>query len=257
MDPTSPRPPWGRPAGWRRCSTPTCSCSRRRSPSTPRRTSGTCTLHQRPRPAAGERRGRGGWGQAGPAGRCTPGRLSDSVVCMATHGRTGLRAVVLGSVADEVVRDLGDPVVLVGPSFSRAAGRASCSGAGTGPTCRQPSGRSRWRGRPRSTCAPRVLAVRKESEEPILTAASGALLPATEALVATLGAGGGAVELTERSSTSTRPEPWPRVRGRRMPSAWSPWRQGGVASRRDALGRVRRRRSSTGAPDPAHPPPRS
>lgn len=39
-----------------------------------------------------------------------PGR----VVCMTTHGRGGLRWAVLGSVAEEVVRQSSDPVVLVG-----------------------------------------------------------------------------------------------------------------------------------------------
>jgi nucleotide-binding universal stress UspA family protein len=41
----------------------------------------------------------------------TPG----SVVCMATHGHGGVRAAVLGSVAEQVVRRADAPVVLVGP----------------------------------------------------------------------------------------------------------------------------------------------
>ncbi len=41
----------------------------------------------------------------------------DALVCMATHGRGGLRATVLGSVAEEVVRTSPTPVVLVGPDL--------------------------------------------------------------------------------------------------------------------------------------------
>lgn len=37
------------------------------------------------------------------------------VVCMATHGRTRLGALVLGSVADAVVRRATEPVLLIGP----------------------------------------------------------------------------------------------------------------------------------------------
>ena len=44
-------------------------------------------------------------------------RAADSVVVMATHGRSGLAATVLGSVADEVLRDLDEPMVLVGPGY--------------------------------------------------------------------------------------------------------------------------------------------
>ena len=38
-----------------------------------------------------------------------------ALVCMATHGRGALRAAVLGSVAQAVVREASDPLVLVGP----------------------------------------------------------------------------------------------------------------------------------------------
>jgi nucleotide-binding universal stress UspA family protein len=41
-------------------------------------------------------------------------RSSDLIV-MTTHGRTGLRRAVMGSVADRVVRDAGRPVLLVRP----------------------------------------------------------------------------------------------------------------------------------------------
>ncbi len=39
----------------------------------------------------------------------------DATLCMATHGRSGLRAAVLGSVAKEVVCRSTQPLVLVGP----------------------------------------------------------------------------------------------------------------------------------------------
>ena len=42
-----------------------------------------------------------------------------TVVCMATHGRGGLGASVLGSVAQAVVHESKQPIVLVGPSVDR------------------------------------------------------------------------------------------------------------------------------------------
>jgi nucleotide-binding universal stress UspA family protein len=38
------------------------------------------------------------------------------VLCMSSHGRGGLRRAVLGSVADEIIREGRTPVVVVGPS---------------------------------------------------------------------------------------------------------------------------------------------
>jgi nucleotide-binding universal stress UspA family protein len=38
------------------------------------------------------------------------------VVVMATHGRTGFRRAVLGSVAGAVLREGSTPVLLVGPN---------------------------------------------------------------------------------------------------------------------------------------------
>jgi nucleotide-binding universal stress UspA family protein len=46
--------------------------------------------------------------------------VDGELVCMATHGRTRLGALVLGSVADAVVRRTSAPVLLIGPR--RAAG---------------------------------------------------------------------------------------------------------------------------------------
>lgn len=43
-----------------------------------------------------------------------------SLVCMATHGRSGLGEAVLGSVAESVVRAAEHPVVLVGPHVDHA-----------------------------------------------------------------------------------------------------------------------------------------
>jgi nucleotide-binding universal stress UspA family protein len=54
---------------------------------------------------------------AGPAVIRMSRRTPDSVVVMATHGRSGLAATVLGSVADEILRDLDEPMVIVGPKF--------------------------------------------------------------------------------------------------------------------------------------------
>ena len=42
-------------------------------------------------------------------------RQAVDVVAMATHGRTGLRRLVLGSVAETVLRELAVPLVLVRP----------------------------------------------------------------------------------------------------------------------------------------------
>jgi nucleotide-binding universal stress UspA family protein len=47
---------------------------------------------------------------------CLEGRENrDALICMATHGRGGLRETVLGSVAEAVIRSIERPVVLVGP----------------------------------------------------------------------------------------------------------------------------------------------
>lgn len=46
------------------------------------------------------------------------GRHPDPVVCMRTSGRSGLRAVVFGSVAQEVLRRARVPVLLVGPAVA-------------------------------------------------------------------------------------------------------------------------------------------
>ncbi len=44
-------------------------------------------------------------------------RSASSVVVMATHGRSGLSATLLGSVTGEVLRDIDEPMVLVGPKY--------------------------------------------------------------------------------------------------------------------------------------------
>jgi nucleotide-binding universal stress UspA family protein len=43
------------------------------------------------------------------------GRLAVDAICMATHGRSGMRRVVLGSQAQEVMHHARQPVVLVPP----------------------------------------------------------------------------------------------------------------------------------------------
>ena len=40
-----------------------------------------------------------------------------SLIAMSTHGRTGLARLVLGSVADQVLRQAGVPVLLIRPKF--------------------------------------------------------------------------------------------------------------------------------------------
>jgi len=40
----------------------------------------------------------------------------DTVIALATHGRGGFKCLVLGSVADRIVRTAGVPVLLCGPS---------------------------------------------------------------------------------------------------------------------------------------------
>lgn len=54
--------------------------------------------------------------EAAEAIRVVVGEAPDSVVCMTTHGRSGLGQALLGSVAEEVLRSLDHPVLLVGPS---------------------------------------------------------------------------------------------------------------------------------------------
>jgi nucleotide-binding universal stress UspA family protein len=44
---------------------------------------------------------------------------TDSLVAMTTHGRSGFRRWVMGSVADEVVRHTGEPVLVIRPPRSR------------------------------------------------------------------------------------------------------------------------------------------
>jgi nucleotide-binding universal stress UspA family protein len=45
----------------------------------------------------------------------------ETVVCMATHGRSGVGHAVLGSVAEAVLRDSGQPLLLVGPATACAS----------------------------------------------------------------------------------------------------------------------------------------
>ncbi|MGQ9573156.1 MAG: universal stress protein [Dehalococcoidia bacterium] len=45
--------------------------------------------------------------------------IPDSLVVMTTHGRSGLRRWVMGSVADEVVRQQGEPVLVIRPRRTR------------------------------------------------------------------------------------------------------------------------------------------
>ncbi|MFO7774026.1 MAG: universal stress protein [Dehalococcoidia bacterium] len=53
-----------------------------------------------------------------PAGPAIVGYASDNaidLICMATHGHSGVRRIVVGSVADHVLRESGLPVLLIKP----------------------------------------------------------------------------------------------------------------------------------------------
>ena len=50
----------------------------------------------------------------------------DSLVCMTTHGRSGLTRALLGSVAEEALRQVDVPFLLVGPSYVPGTGVGSC-----------------------------------------------------------------------------------------------------------------------------------
>lgn len=51
----------------------------------------------------------------------------DRLLCMSTHGRRGFLQALLGSVAEGVVRDVGRPVMLVGPGVEPDAPRPFAS----------------------------------------------------------------------------------------------------------------------------------
>ncbi|HET9224961.1 MAG TPA: universal stress protein [Roseiflexaceae bacterium] len=62
-------------------------------------------------------------------------RQAVDVVAMATHGRTGLRRLVLGSVAEAVLRELTVPLVLVRPfkpGLDSQTAKVDAAGARTG-----------------------------------------------------------------------------------------------------------------------------
>lgn len=45
-----------------------------------------------------------------------------SLVCMTTHGRSGLSRALLGSVAEETIREVDVPILLVGPEYVAGTG---------------------------------------------------------------------------------------------------------------------------------------
>ena len=59
--------------------------------------------------------------------RAAADEVEGSVICMATHGRTGIEELILGSVAEAVVRESEDPVLLVGPHAHYDAARATAA----------------------------------------------------------------------------------------------------------------------------------
>jgi nucleotide-binding universal stress UspA family protein len=50
----------------------------------------------------------------------------DSLVCMTTHGRSGLSRALLGSVAEEALREVDVPFLLVGPAYVPGTGLGAC-----------------------------------------------------------------------------------------------------------------------------------
>ena len=58
--------------------------------------------------------------RAAPDSILVQGHDAATLVCMATHGRSGLGQAVVGSVAEAVIRASLHPVLLVGPSIDRA-----------------------------------------------------------------------------------------------------------------------------------------
>jgi nucleotide-binding universal stress UspA family protein len=58
-------------------------------------------------------------GTAGPTILSYVQGRSENLVAISTHGRSGLGRLVMGSVADLLIRSLGTPVLVVGPSRPR------------------------------------------------------------------------------------------------------------------------------------------
>lgn len=54
------------------------------------------------------------------AGLLEAAAAPDAFICMATHGRGGLRETVLGSIATELMANVSGPLMLVGPGFRGA-----------------------------------------------------------------------------------------------------------------------------------------
>jgi nucleotide-binding universal stress UspA family protein len=57
-------------------------------------------------------------GNPGPTILSYAQESSEKLVAISTHGRSGLGRLVIGSVADLLVRSLGSPVLVVGPSHT-------------------------------------------------------------------------------------------------------------------------------------------
>ena len=54
------------------------------------------------------------------------GERPNSLVCMTTHGRSGLSRALLGSVAEEALREVDVPFLLVGPGYVPGTALGSC-----------------------------------------------------------------------------------------------------------------------------------
>ena len=49
--------------------------------------------------------------------------MDGALVCIASHGRSGVRAALLGSTTEDVLRESPRPVLVVGPRYERRAWR--------------------------------------------------------------------------------------------------------------------------------------
>lgn len=134
---------------------------------------------------------------AGPAIARAVRGADDGLLCMATHGRTGLRAMVLGSVADEAVRELNDPAVLVGPSYESGPQERELLVCWDGSDVSALIAPDAARWARDVDLSLRVVAVRTRSQEAVLVDAAGEPLEAATGLLAALAESGKPVEVEE------------------------------------------------------------
>jgi len=71
-------------------------------------------------------------------------RLRCTLIVLATHGRTGLKHVLLGSVAENVVRGAPCPVLIVRPRGYKSRGQHPAPAEGRTRDQRGETGRGGW-----------------------------------------------------------------------------------------------------------------